>query len=62
MRQYEGHNTPNGYYIDQGPYGRCQYDDQGVYCGLSTASEMFLIFTTQLYSFLCNYNAIVFIF
>ena len=31
------------------------------YCGLSTASEVFLIFTTQLYSCLCNYNAIVFI-
>ena len=25
---------------------------------LSTASEMFLIFTTQLYSYMCNYNAI----
>ena len=24
---------------------------QGVYCGLSTASEMFLIFTTQLYQY-----------
>ena len=44
MRQYEGHNTPNGYYTDQGPYDRGQYDDQGVYCGLSTASEVFLIF------------------
>ena len=30
-------------------------------CGLSTASEVFLIFTTQLHSCLCNYNAIVFI-
>ena len=29
-----------------------QYDCQGQYCGLSTASEMFLIFTTQLFSFL----------
>ena len=29
-----------------------QYNGQGVYCGLSTASEVFLIFTTQLYQFL----------
>ena len=28
-----------------------QYDGQGVYCGLSTASEMFLISTTQLYKY-----------
>ena len=33
-----------------------------VYCGRSTASEVFLILTTQLYSCLCNYHAIVFIF
>ena len=39
--------------------GRGQYDGQAVYCGLSTASEMFFIFNTQLYSFLCNYDAIV---
>ena len=39
--------------------GRGQYDDQGMYCGLSTASEVFLIFTSQLYSCLCNYDAIV---
>ena len=39
-RQYEGHNTPLGYYTDQ-----------GVYCGLSAASEVFLSFTTQLYTF-----------
>ena len=26
-----------------------QYNGQGVYCGLSTASEVFLTFTTQLY-------------
>ena len=38
-----------------------QYDGQGVYCGLSTASEVFLIFTTILYSCLCNPNEIVFI-
>ena len=30
-----------------------------VYCGQSTASDVFLIFTTQLYSYLCNYYAIV---
>ena len=29
---------------------RGQYDDEGEYCGLSTASEMFHIFTTLLYS------------
>ena len=48
-RQYEGHNTPLGYYTDQGPQGRGQYDDHGVYCGPSTASKVFLIFTRQLY-------------
>ena len=32
---------------------------RGVLC---TASEVFLIFTTQLYSCLCNYNAIISIF
>ena len=31
--------------------GLGQYDGQGVYCGLSTASEVFLIFTTQLYQY-----------
>ena len=55
MRQYEGHNTPLGccYYTDQGPQSCGQYDSQGVYlgvyCGLSTAPEVFLIFTSQLY-------------
>ena len=34
---------------------RGQYGSQGVYCSLSTASEVFLIFTTQLYSCLCKY-------
>ena len=28
---------------------RGQYDSQEEYCGLNTASEVFLIFTTQLY-------------
>ena len=43
--------------------GQCIYiyDGQGVYCGLITASEVFLIFTTQLYSCLCSCNAIAFI-
>ena len=45
----------------QGPEGHSQYDGQGVYCGLSTAFEVFLIFTTQLYWCLCNYNSIAFI-
>ena len=42
MRQYSGHNTSLGHHTDQGP---------------CTASEVFLIFTTQLhvYSYLCNY-------
>ena len=39
-----------------------QYDGQGVNCDLSTASEVFLIFTAKLYSYLCNYNAMVFIY
>ena len=38
---------------------REQSDGQGVYCGMSTDSEVFLDFTTQLYTCLCNYNAIV---
>ena len=45
------------YYTDQAPYSRGQYDGQGVYYGLSSASEVFLISTTQLYAGLCNYNA-----
>ena len=57
-RQYEGHNTPLGCHTDQGPQVRGQYDGQGVYCGLSTASEVF-IFTTQQYLYLCDYHAIV---
>ena len=46
---------------DCGTMGLGQYDGQGVYGGLSTASEVLLIFTTQLYSCLCNYSAKVFI-
>ena len=38
------------------------YNGQGVYCGLSTVSEVILFFTAQLYSCLCNYNAIVYIY
>ena len=52
-------NTPLGYHTDQGPQGHGQYDGQGVYYGLSTATKVFLIFTTQLYSCLSNYNAII---
>ena len=40
-RQYESHNTPNGHHR---PMSLGQYNGQGVYCGLSTASEMFLFF------------------
>ena len=36
-------------YIDRGPLDLGQYDGEGVYCGLSTASEVFLSFSTQLY-------------
>ena len=32
-----------------------QYNSLGVYCGLSTASEVFLIFTTQLYHYFSVY-------
>ena len=55
MRQYKGHNTPLGYYTDQGPQGRGQYYGQGVFCGPNTASEVFLIFTTQLYQYLSGF-------
>ena len=41
---------PLGYYTDQGPEGCGQCDGQGEYYGLSTASEVFLILTTHLYS------------
>ena len=34
--QYTDHNTPLGYHTDQGPCGYSQYDNQGLYCGLST--------------------------
>ena len=34
---------PSGHYTDQGPQSK------GACCGLSTAFEMFLIFTTELY-------------
>ena len=39
---------------------RSQCDGLGEYCGLSTASEVFLSFTTQLYSYFCNHNVIFF--
>ena len=50
-RQYEGNNTPLDYYTDRSPMGHGQYNGKGVYCGLSTVSEVFLIFTTQLYQY-----------
>ena len=33
------------------------YNSQGEYYSLSSASEVFLIFITQLYSCQCNYDA-----
>ena len=39
---------PQGHYTDQGSKGRGQYDVQGAHCSLSTASEVFHIFTTQI--------------
>ena len=44
MRQYEGHN---------------RLQCQGVYCVLSTASEVILGFTYQLYTFSCMYDALL---
>ena len=35
-----------------------QYNGQGEYCGLSTASELFLIFTIQL----CHFFSVYFLF
>ena len=52
-------HTPGlGYYTDQGPKCRGQYDGQGVYCGLRTASEVFLIFATQQYQLFSVYLSI----
>ena len=45
-RQYEGHNTPQGYYTDQGPQ---------VYCCLSTASEVFLILLSNYRNILVSF-------
>ena len=53
--------TSLDYYTDHGPVGRGIYDGQGEYCDLSTSSEVFLYFTTQLYSCLSKCNAIIFI-
>ena len=44
------------YNADQGTQGRGQCNGPGVYCDLSTASEVFLIFTTQL----CQYFSVFF--
>ena len=41
---------PQSYHTDQDPHSHDQYDSLGEYCGLSTACEMFLNFTTQLFS------------
>ena len=46
--QYEGHNIPLAYHTDCDLIGLGQDDGQGVYSGKNTASEVFLIFTTQL--------------
>ena len=54
--QYEGHNTPQGYYTDQGPY-RTAVSMVTKGC---IVPEVFLMFTNQLYSCLCKYNAKVF--
>ena len=43
QRQYSGHNTPQGHHTDRGPMGLGQYDGLVAYCGLSTASSVFLI-------------------
>ena len=40
-----------GYYTDQGPQGHGQYNGQGMFFGLNTTSDVFLIFTTQLYHY-----------
>ena len=60
-RQHEGHNTRLGHHTDQGQLDRSQYDGLRECCDLSTGSEVFLIFTTPLYSCLFNCNVIVFI-
>ena len=48
-RRYSN-EAKRGGYTGQGPEGRGQYDGLEEYCDLSTASEVFLIFTTQPYS------------
>ena len=52
-RHYKDHNTPllAGLLTKARRAAVTQYDSHGVYCGLSTASEVFLIFTTQLYQY-----------
>ena len=40
------------YYTNRGPLGLGQYNSQEVYCGLSSASKVFLIFSTLLYMFM----------
>ena len=40
--------TLKGHFPDQGTKGHSQYNSQGMDCGPSTASEVLLIFTTQI--------------
>ena len=42
--------SPIDHHIDKGLLDHGRYDDQGIYLGLSTVSEVKLIFTTQLFS------------
>ena len=55
----KGHNIPLGFYADQGPQGCSQYDGQGKYCGSSTASEVFPIFTTQISSISVHFKCTI---
>ena len=54
-RQYEGHNTPLGYHI----LTKARRAEVSIMAKGSTASEVFLNFTTQLYTYLCYYNPIL---
>ena len=48
-----GPNMPKGHHTDQGPKDSSQYDDQGGLLGF--ASEVIIMFTTQLSEFPCCY-------
>ena len=58
--KYNAHQEGKYNAHQEGKYNAHPSARQGVHCGLSIASEVFLIFTTRLYS--CNFNAIVFIY